>query len=234
MCTSFVFRKETLIIGMNFDNNGMKFAVKTGPGSFIVFVDSGRGFYPSFGVTSGSLFFNNLMMDPNGLGQYKRPSRTRTHTSKFISDIIDGRIQSQEIDGYIHSMEFTNVPDFSLHSLLCNEKGDIHVIEPGHGILNSPRSVSPYFVMTNFSLLDYQASGVPSGTGADRYITANKMLKDHPSLTVDDAFSILESVKQDGPEWTTAFSMVFSQKENCIYYGYGCNFVKWEVYSLNF
>ena len=232
MCTSFVYRKEALIIGMNFDNNGMKFSLKTGPGSFVVYVDSGRGFFPSFGIAPGGLFFNNLMMDPNGLGQYKRPSKMRTHTSKFIADILDGRIAPQEIDGYIHAVEFTNVPDFSLHSLLCNENGDIYVIEPGHGILTSLCSDSPYFVMTNFSLLDYQAAGISTGTGFDRFTTANNMLKDHSSLSVDDAFSVLESAKQNGPEWTTAFSMVFSQKENCIYYCYGCNFTKKEAFSL--
>jgi hypothetical protein len=232
VCTTFVYRKEDLIIGMNFDNNGMRFSLKTGPGSFVVFVDSGRGFYPSFGITPGGLFFNNLMMDPNGLGQYKRPSRTRTHTSKFIADIIEGRIQSQEIDQYIHSVEFTNVPDFALHSLICDENGDIYVIEPGHGILSSPRSNSAYFVMTNFSLLDYQASGIPSGTGADRFATANSALKDHTSLSIDEAFTVLESVKQDGPEWTTAFSMVYSQKENCIQYCYNRDFLKRESFSL--
>lgn len=232
MCTVFVYRKENLIIGMNFDNNGMKFSLKTGPGSFVVYVDSGRGFFPSFGIAHGGLFFNNLMMDPNGLGQYKRPSKMRTHTSKFIADILDGRIALQEIDGYIHSMEFTNVPDFSLHSLLCNKNGDIYVIEPGHGILTSSRVDSPYFVMTNFSLLDYQASGIPSGTGVDRFTAANNVLKDRSSLSVEETFTVLEAVKQDGPEWTTAFSMVYSQEEACIHYCYDCDFSKRETFFL--
>ena len=51
MCTSFIYRGQDTIIGMNFDNNGMKYTIDTkNPNRFTVFVDGGRGKCPSFGV----------------------------------------------------------------------------------------------------------------------------------------------------------------------------------------
>lgn len=63
MCTSFISRTQDIIIGMNFDNNGMNYSIKTNvPNQFTVFVDGGRGKCPSFGVDSNGVFFNNLVV----------------------------------------------------------------------------------------------------------------------------------------------------------------------------
>lgn len=68
MCISFISRKGDMIIGMNFDNNGMKYSIRTEtPGVFAVYVDGGRGKCASFGVRSGGTFVNNLVVDTKAL-----------------------------------------------------------------------------------------------------------------------------------------------------------------------
>lgn len=76
MCTSFIYRGQDTIIGMNFDNNGMKFNIDTkNPEWFTVLVDGGRGKCPSFGVNSSGEFFNSLVVNSNGKGLYRRASK---------------------------------------------------------------------------------------------------------------------------------------------------------------
>ncbi len=41
MCTSFVHRQNGIVIGMNFDNNGMAMRIDATPDAFVVSVDGG-------------------------------------------------------------------------------------------------------------------------------------------------------------------------------------------------
>lgn len=98
MCTSFIHRKNGKIIGMNFDNNGMDYSINTSdPGFFLVLVNGGRGKFPSFGVNKNGEFFNNLVVDSNGKGLYRRPNKNVTHTTKFITDILKGNILTENL-----------------------------------------------------------------------------------------------------------------------------------------
>lgn len=219
MCTSFVSRKNDVLIAMNFDNNGMPFRVNIkDPKQFVVLVDGGRGRYPSFGINSDGTFINNLCVDSNGKGLYKRASKKVTHTSKFSSDILAGIISPKQISGYLKSVEVVNGPDFSVHNMIVDNAGNVWIVEPGRGVIYSGADEEPHFIMTNFSLCDMQESEEPKGDGADRYKTAKKMLEKNPNLDVNVAFEILEAVKQCDGEWITAFSMVYSQNERSVYY----------------
>jgi len=80
-----------------------------------------------------------------------------------------------------------------------------------------------YFVMTNFSLIDYNAGKKYTDYGIDRYDEANKILKNSKKMDIKTAFSILEKVKQTG-EWNTDFSMVYSKNEKTVYYCYKSKF----------
>lgn len=219
MCTSFVSRKNDVLIAMNFDNNGMSFSVNTkDPKQFVVLVDGGRGKYPSFGINSDGTFINNLCVDSNGKGLYKRASKKVTHTSKFSSDILAGIILPEQISGYLENVEVVNGPDFSVHNMIVDKDGNVWIVEPGRGVIYSGVDEVPYFVMTNFSLCDMQVSEELQGEGADRYITAKTMLEKNFNINVNTAFEILESVKQSDGVWTTEFSMVYTKNERSIYY----------------
>ena len=67
--------------------------------------------------------------------------------------------------------------------------GDVYVVY-------SPKEETPFVVMTNFSLL---LSGVNS-------------------LSVSEAFSVLNAAKQATGEWLTVFSMVYCERERAVYF----------------
>lgn len=219
MCTSFVERRNNVLVAMNFDNNGMPFSLyRKGQKKFVVHVDSGRGKYPSFGVNSDGTFINNLMVDSNGKGLYKRASKKVTHTSKLVGDVLDGVIPTDEISRYLQNIEVVNGPDFSVHNMIVDRCGNVWVVEPGRGVIYSHVNEKPYIVMSNFSLCEFKESGELKGNGVDRYKAAMKLLDSYSNLDVSTAFQVLDAVKQTSGEWTTCFSMVFSQNEKAVYY----------------
>lgn len=225
MCTSFVYRGGDVLVGMNFDNNGMPYKVSTKDSKqFVVLVDGGRGKYPSFGVNSEGTFINNLIVDSNGKGGYRRPSNNVTHTSKLVGDVLAEAITPDNIDAYFKRIEVVNTPDFSTHNMISDREGNVWAVEPGRGVLISPAGETPYFVMTNFSLCDYRESGEPRGDGADRYNIVTELLEKCDPLNIDTVFMILEAAKQAGGAWKTALSMVYSQNERTVYYCYDMNF----------
>lgn len=233
MCTSFVYRKDNNIVAMNFDNNGMNFEVNTKwQNQFTILVDGGRGKVPSFGVNSDGTFINHLFVDSNGKGTYKRPSKKVTHTSKLVKDILDGTITADDISSYLQRIEVVNVPDFSVHNMISDKCGNVWVVEPGRGIIYSPVNEIPYFIMTNFSLCDYKSTELLSGSGTDRYNIADKLLCKANNLDIEGAFKILQSVMQKDGEWITEFSMVYSQRDQTVYYCYNGDFNKILKYSF--
>lgn len=224
MCTSFVERKNDIIIAMNFDNNGMPFHVKKDAKQFIVLVDTGKGKYPSFGVNCNGTFINNLLVNSNGKGTYKRASKKVTHTSKLTDDILNGIISSDEIGQYLSNIEVVNSPDSSVHNMIVDRCGNVWIVEPGRGVIYSQTDETPYFLMTNFSLCDFNENKCLSSDGRDRYEIARKHLDIAKGLDVNSALQILDEVKQSTGEWMTKFSLVYSQKENAIYYCFDGDF----------
>jgi hypothetical protein len=217
MCTSFIYHGDDTIIGMNFDNNGMKYAIDTThPNWFTVLVDGGHGKCPSFGVNSDGRFFNNLLVNSNGKGLYKRPSKKVTHTTKLITDIRNGVISTENLDEYLNTIEVVNTPDWSCHNMICDVDGNTWIVEPGRGNLYVPASSSPYNVMTNFSLWDMMYENVECN--CNRYDTVVKALASAKEVTVDTAFQILDDVSQQTSEWVTAFSMVYSKNLKTVFY----------------
>ena len=229
MCTSFAWRKDNVLVAMNFDNNGAPFSLSLkDPKQFVVLC----GGAPSFGVNSNGSFVNHLMVNSNGNGLYKR-GKNVVHTIKLITDILSGKLSQENINTFLSEKEVVNVPDNSCHSMITDKIGNVWVAEPGRGILYSPADESPFYLMTNFSLIDYKASGKIEGSGADRYIISDGLLNKATYLDVARAFEILEAVKQSEGEWQTAFSMVYSQKENAVYYCYNGEFQNIQKYNLN-
>lgn len=229
MCTSFIYRDLETYIGMNFDNNGMKFSIKEDlNGWFVIFVDGGRGKYPSFGVNKYGQFVNNLVVNSNGKGLYRRPSTKVTHTTKLISDIINGTLLSENIKDYLDRVEVVNSPDWSCHNMIIDQNDNVLIVEPGRGNLLSMRNESKYFVMANNSIID-----IKNGIGDDnceRYRNANAMLCEIQKMDIYKAFNILEKISQIEGEWKTSFSMVFSKQNRTIHYCFDGNYKNLQKY----
>jgi hypothetical protein len=224
MCTSFVDRRDDLIIAMNFDNNGWEFILNTSnPNIFEIDVDIGYGKYPSFGINSHGIFVNNLFVDSNGKGLYKRKSKTRTLTSYLVADILNENVSIDALDEYLDKIEIVNGPNQSTHNMVVDNCGNVWVIEPGRGNVKNSKKDTPYFVMTNFSIINYNEGKKYTDNGFDRYNKAKNLLDNVNVLNVEKAFGILRYMKQKG-EWNTDFSMVYSKKDNKVYYCYNSDF----------
>ena len=223
MCTSFADRRDDLIIAMNFDNNGMPFELNTKDNVFSIITSTKTGKTPSFGINKKGIFVNNLCMDSNGKGVYKRKSKTINLNVYLINEILEEKIKLENFEEYLKTIEIVNAPGLSTHNFIVDNKGNVFVIEPGRGYIKNGIKESQYFVMTNFSIIDYNAGKKYTDNGIDRYIEANNMLKKLKKVEIKDAFKILEKVKQTG-EWKTDFSMVYSKNNKTIYYCYNSKF----------
>lgn len=219
MCTSFVHRGNDILVAMNFDNNGMKFGINTkDPKQFNLFVNTKSGNITSFGVNSDGIFINHLMVDSNGKGLYKRPSKYVNHTSKLVKEILNGTIPSYDIGDYLERVEIVNIPNYSIHNMICDNNGNVWITEPGRGVIQSPVREAHYFILSNFSMCDYRATGLLKGSGVDRYKITEELLSKADYLDVNGAFKILEAAVQKDGEWITDFSMVYSQQQKTVYY----------------
>jgi len=172
MCTSLTWRKDEVFVAMNFDYGDRPFSLSTkNPKQFIVYA----GGAPCFGVNSDGTFVNHLMLDSNGSGFYKR-GKNVVHTIKLITNILSGKLAQENIDVFLSDKEIVNIPDNSCYSMIVDRHGNVWVVEPGRGIIKSVADESPFYLMTNFSLIDYRKSKKLDGNGAYRYRVANELL----------------------------------------------------------
>jgi hypothetical protein len=219
-------------MAMNFDNNGMKFELNTKTQkSFIVDIYTDIGKKPSFGINTEKTFVNNLSVDSNGKGLYKRVSKTRILNVYLVKDLLEGKLKINDLDSYLENIEIINAPNFCTHTFIADKDGNIWVIEPGRGNIKNKAQESSYYIMTNFSLVDYNAGKKYNDNSFDRYMRVKDELDKNKNLSVKNAFNILGKVKQNG-EWNTEFSFVYSKNDNKVYYCYNADYSNILEYKL--
>ena len=222
MCTSFVYRRENVLIGMNFDNNGMKFRISANQGKgFLVSTEVRGNLYPSFGVSANGIFVNNLMVDSNGEAPYKRQNDKRWVNSSLVERVLAGDTDLETLRAQIAQVEIVNGPFMSTHNMITSGNGDTLVVEPGKKNIYSTAADTGWYVMTNFPLSDYGTLTPqnPSGSGADRYKIAAEYLTLHTGpISVEQGFDLLREVRQYGPEWKTDLSLVYDPKKREVFY----------------
>jgi len=215
MCTSFLFHGGDVIAGFNFDTNVFRYRFIRGrSGSFYAALWYRGRWEPSFGVSAGGVFVNELMNAECEAGKYRRRADCY-RLNRLVQEVLLGHLSFGEAEAIVREKQIVNAPGFSLHSHITSADGDVLVVEPGRGFEKKrPR----YSVMTNFSLFDRENTCGLLGAGLDRYETAEAMLQSAPdSFGVSDAFEVLRSTVQRG-EWPTVVSMVYSARENAVYY----------------
>lgn len=222
MCTCFVYRKEKTLIGMNFDNDGKDFKISSSPKyDFLVSVSTGKASFPSFGINTNGIFVNELMVDSNGAGKYKRQTDKRWVTTSLIKFIMENDVRWEDVKSVLQGIEIVNAPNSSTHNLIVDRSGNICVVEPGRRMIFTEPHDSAWCIMTNFPLSDYDevVPSSPSGSGSDRYLKTLKMLATmNDPMTVEEGFEILKSVAQDGPLWTTELSLVYDATKQELFY----------------
>jgi hypothetical protein len=91
---------------MNFDNNGMPFELNTPPSKiFAIDTKTIQGKTPSFGINNQGTFVNNLSVDSNGNGLYKRINKNRTLNIYLIKYLLEGELSINELDKYLDTKE---------------------------------------------------------------------------------------------------------------------------------
>lgn len=159
------------------------------------------------------------MVDACDKGKYRR-GKGVVHSTKFLNEIMNEKINIDELEKYLESTKIVNVPNWSTHNMICGTQNNVWIAEPGRGIIHDVLKPNEFKVMTNISLVDnIQSKAMIS---CERYqITSKLLLKD---INIKKAFEILESVKQSDGEWSTTFSMVYDRNQKTVYYCYDQDF----------
>lgn len=237
MCTSFVYRKENVWIGMNFDNNGKDFRISTNEGhGFLVSVKVNNRYFPSIGINQNGIFVNDSLVDANGEGKYKRQNDKRWVTTSLIQYILGSKVEFEDIKAVLERVEIVNAPKASTHNMIVDTNGNACVVEPGRKNIFTGKQDSEWCVVTNFPLSDYQeiVPVVVSGSGADRYQKVlEKMSVLSGPMAVEQGFEILKSVIQTGPAWTTELSLIYDGVKRKLFYCLDQNFDEIIEYDIS-
>lgn len=143
----------------------------------------------------------------------------------LVDGLIRGRYALSEVERLAREKSVVNlpagvvgIPDMGMHSLMCDEEGQILVVEPGNGIAAISEK---YAVMTNFAVLELPGDFTPENFGyygKDRYDTALSILRESDDgFSARDGLKLLDAVKQTG-YWGTRVSFVYSRNEHAVYY----------------
>lgn len=222
MCTSFVYRREGVWVGMNFDNDGKDFKISTNEGDdFLVSVKVNKRYFPSIGINQKGIFVNDSLVDSNGEGKYKRQNDKRWVTTSLIQYIMGSGVEFEDVREVLERVEVVNGPKASTHNMIVDTNGNICIVEPGRKNIFTGMKDSEWCVVTNFPLSDYEevVPTVVSGSGSRRYQKVlEKMSVMGNPMTVDQGFEILKSVKQTGPEWKTELSLIYDVMNRRLFY----------------
>jgi len=214
MCTSFSYHSaESRLVAMNFDNDGKALKVASLQGGDLTFlVGMGKNFFPSFGVSATGVFVNDLMVDDTGAGKYLRQTEGRWTSTRLVQHLLEGALDAEGVAQVLARVEVVNTPGRCSHNLIVAPDSRAWVVEHGIRSLEASPPAHPSITLTNFPLSRYpEAQPSPvEGSGADRYTLVRQALGRAPGrLGVDEAFRILEMVRQEGPVWKTQLSLVY-------------------------
>ena len=105
--------------------------------------------------------------------------------------------------------------DATMQAMLSDKYGRVLIIEPGLGYRLEQ---AQYSLITNYSVLRPEITKPYIVSGDNRFERSDEQLKRcGDNFSVDEAFRILKSVKQEGI-WATRVSFVYSVSENNVYY----------------
>ncbi len=218
MCTSFLFRGNDTLIGMNYDNHGMNFEMEPHrPDRFVVSMKSWGKKRALFGVRSDGIFANQQVVDPCEAGKYRLGPHV-VHTSQLVGAVLQGKPAAGQVGEYLAARTVVNPPRLSLHCLVADANGQSWVVEPGRGTVCFGRQTRSV-VMSNCPVSGAIHTGKWEGFGVDRQLLAQELLqRADDGFTVQDAFAVLKAVQQTQGDWITEFSLVYSARENAVYY----------------
>ncbi|MBD2868262.1 hypothetical protein [Paenibacillus arenilitoris] len=235
MCTSFAVHRDRTFIGMNFDisDRPIKLALR-GEDQLLVLQGENGNDYPAFGMNGRGTFMNLQMVDPKKEGLYRR-GKNCVHMMRLFEDVLSGRLEPTALQSYLDGKTITNVPGYSVHSLIAGKGRHSVVVEPGRGSVEPDEAGRDFVVLTNFSLSNRKDRTFTDvqGAGSDRYTKAYESLSAHKeSFTTERGFALLQETVQREGEYPTQLSLVFIPEEGTVYFALRADFTK--IYSFSF
>lgn len=217
MCTRFVYNGEDMITGFNFeiDLSVWKHKVIMEKDRFYIGIQRPDGMYHSYhGVNRNGNVGTLLYVHENPAGRYLDGEDCVT-IADLTERYIKAEISFDEALQMVKTKRIIYAPDASMQALLSDLHGRVLIIEPGVGFREEKEN---YSLITNYSLLEPESTEPFLVSGDDRYGHAEKLLSGFcKEMTVEDAFSVLRAVCQEGM-WATRVSFVYSRKEQTVYY----------------
>lgn len=232
MCTRFVYRGDDTITGFNFDIGltVWNHQVIKEKDCFYIGILRPDGIRHSYhGVHRNGNAGTLLYVHGNPAGAYQETDECMT-----IADLTEQFIQAQlsfdDVLRIVQTKKIVYAADAAMQAMLSDQQGRTLIIEPG---LGWREDTGRYSLITNYSLLVPESTRPFLVPGDDRYERASQLLNtygDH--FTVADAFSVLQSVRQEEP-WATRVSFVYSSKEQAVYYIENARFTQIEKFDFS-
>lgn len=217
MCTRFIYNRNDMITGFNFDIDlaVWKHKVIKEKERFYIGILRPDGTYHSYhGVNRNGNVGTLLYVHGNPAGMYQENSDCIT-IADLTEQFIKAQISFDEALQIVKSKQITYAPDATMQALLSDSHGRVLIIEPGIGYQEEHKQ---YSLITNYSLMKPESTRNFIVPGDDRYERAVERLKKcNSDFTISDAFDLLFAVRQEGV-WATRVSFVYSVKEQTVYY----------------
>lgn len=216
MCLGFVKKGRDLIAGYNLDLavGAWDYQVYAKKDLFYIGIKVGSTVYKTHGVNKNGNFGNLPYMNDPAVGGYRR-GKDYQRIDLLVNDYISAKISYRDVLETVKSKRLVNVPNASMHALLCNADGDLLLLEPGLGYQEIH---ADFAVVSNFPLLEQVDDLSPAWYGKDRYDRACELLTgSDDTFSAMDGLHLLQETRQEG-EWATRVSFVYSGNENAVYY----------------
>ncbi|MGI6070104.1 MAG: conjugal transfer protein [Blautia sp.] len=223
MCTRFVYNGIDTIIGFNFDIDLSVWThtVITEENRFYIGIKMPDGNYHSFhGINKNGNVGTLLYVHGNENAKYRIGKEYNT-ISELTESFIKGEISFDKALDIVEKKKIIYAPDATMQAMLSDKNGRVLIIEPGIGYKYEQENFS---LITNYSVLSPETTKPYIVSGDTRYEIAKQLLEKYDEkFSVNDAFKVLKSVRQEGV-WATRVSFVYSTLQNKVYYVLNNNF----------
>lgn len=232
MCTRFVYRGDDVITGFNFDIDldAWNHKIIKEKDCFYIGILRPDGMRHSYhGVNRNGNVGTLLYVHGNPEGIYQ-DGKDCTTIADLTEQFVQAKITFDDALQLLQNRKIVYAPDATMQALLSDQQGRTLIIEPGIGWREKR---GRYALITNYSILAPESTRPFLVPGDDRYERAAQLLNTFgKQFTVTDAFSVLQSVRQEGI-WATRVSFVYSATERAVYYVQNNDFSQIKRYTFS-
>lgn len=217
MCTRFVYHKDDVITGFNFDIDLAVWehkVIEEKDRFYIGILRPDETYHSFHGVNQNGNVGTLLYVHGNSAGTYQDSPDCMT-VADLTEQFIKAQISFDDVLKIVKSKQITYAPDATMQAMLSDIHGRVLIIEPGIGYREEYKIFS---LITNYSLLKPESTKNFIIPGDNRYEKALQLFNNYKNeFSISKAFSLLHTVRQEGV-WASRVSFVYSVNERAVYY----------------